>query len=98
MTSNQNQDREAVARRAYELYLGRGGRDGSDQSDWFRAEAELTSGNGARKNMSASSGATMSSSTPIVQSASAASDSTDKSVRPPTAKSQRPSKTSSLRK
>lgn len=36
--------RERVARRAYELYLSRGGRDGSDWEDWLAAERELTEG------------------------------------------------------
>jgi hypothetical protein len=30
-----------VARRAYELYLARGGAPGHEQEDWFRAEKEL---------------------------------------------------------
>lgn len=33
--------RADVARRAYELYLARGGQGGQDQRDWFQAEAEL---------------------------------------------------------
>jgi len=34
---------EDIARRAYELYLERGGQgDGLDLQDWLRAEAELT--------------------------------------------------------
>ena len=32
---------ERVARRAYELYLERGGQHGRDQDDWLRAEQEL---------------------------------------------------------
>ena len=32
---------EDVARRAHEIYLQRGGGDGHDHDDWFRAEAEL---------------------------------------------------------
>jgi hypothetical protein len=32
---------EDVARRAYQLYEERGGRDGRDQEDWFQAEREL---------------------------------------------------------
>jgi DUF2934 family protein len=31
-----------VARRAYELYLLRGGAHGHDQDDWLQAERELT--------------------------------------------------------
>ncbi len=33
--------REEIARRAYELYLQRGGVDGSDVADWITAEEEL---------------------------------------------------------
>ncbi len=33
---------EAVARRAYEKYIARGGRHGDDWRDWFEAERELT--------------------------------------------------------
>jgi len=33
--------REEIARRAYELYLARGGADGSEQEDWLQAEREL---------------------------------------------------------
>ncbi|HVH85228.1 MAG TPA: DUF2934 domain-containing protein [Terriglobales bacterium] len=32
---------EQIRRRAYELYMQRGGRGGSHTDDWFRAEAEL---------------------------------------------------------
>lgn len=32
---------EQVRRRAYELYVQRGGVDGGHDADWFRAEAEL---------------------------------------------------------
>ena len=34
---------EEIARRAYEIYLARGGEHGHDVEDWQRAEAELTS-------------------------------------------------------
>lgn len=34
-------DRERVAMRAYELYLARGGGDGSAMDDWLIAEREL---------------------------------------------------------
>lgn len=34
-------DRDRVARRAYELYLSRGGRDGQALDDWLVAEREL---------------------------------------------------------
>ena len=30
-----------IARRAYDLYLGRGCEDGHDVDDWFQAEREL---------------------------------------------------------
>jgi hypothetical protein len=33
--------RYRIAQRAYELYLSRGGRDGSDWEDWLQAEREL---------------------------------------------------------
>ena len=33
-------DPEAIARRAFELYLRRGGEDGRDLEDWFQAEDE----------------------------------------------------------
>ncbi len=33
--------REEIARRAYELYLARGGAEGSEQEDWLQAEREL---------------------------------------------------------
>ena len=33
--------REEIERRAYELYLVRGGIDGHDQEDWLEAEREL---------------------------------------------------------
>jgi hypothetical protein len=32
---------EEVARRAYEIYLARGGASGHEQEDWLRAEREL---------------------------------------------------------
>lgn len=34
-------DQEEIAKRAYELYVQRGGEHGRDQEDWLRAEAEL---------------------------------------------------------
>jgi len=34
---------EATAKRAYELYLARGGEHGHDAEDWLRAESELSS-------------------------------------------------------
>jgi hypothetical protein len=38
--------RDHIARRAYELYLSRGGGHGSDWEDWLAAERELTAGRG----------------------------------------------------
>jgi hypothetical protein len=32
---------EAIAKRAYELFLARGGEDGHDLDDWLQAEQEL---------------------------------------------------------
>jgi hypothetical protein len=32
---------DRIARRAYELYLARGGEDGQDIDDWLQAEREL---------------------------------------------------------
>ncbi|HEX5475471.1 MAG TPA: DUF2934 domain-containing protein [Vicinamibacterales bacterium] len=37
-------DRDRIARRAYELYLRRGGDHGRDQDDWYDAERELVGG------------------------------------------------------
>ncbi len=34
--------RTEIARRAYEIFVGRGGNDGHDLQDWLQAEAELT--------------------------------------------------------
>jgi hypothetical protein len=33
--------RDAIARRAYEIYMDRGGADGHDVDDWLQAEREL---------------------------------------------------------
>jgi len=41
--SERQVDREAVARRAYELYEHRDGKHGRDWDDWFQAERELGS-------------------------------------------------------
>jgi hypothetical protein len=35
---------DRIARRAYELYLTRGGQDGHDIDDWLQAERELRDG------------------------------------------------------
>ena len=40
-TPTEGPSREEIAQRAYELYLARGGADGSEQEDWLRAEREL---------------------------------------------------------
>ncbi|MGE0402074.1 MAG: DUF2934 domain-containing protein [Kofleriaceae bacterium] len=41
VTANAALDQQAVARRAYEKFLERGGQHGSDVEDWLAAEAEL---------------------------------------------------------
>jgi hypothetical protein len=41
---DQLNDPEAVAKRAYEIYLRRGGNDGADLDDWLEAERELRRG------------------------------------------------------
>lgn len=38
--------REEIARRAYEIYLERGGAPGHELEDWTRAERELVEKNG----------------------------------------------------
>ncbi|GHG93422.1 DUF2934 domain-containing protein [Comamonas sp. JC664] len=35
---------EQIARRAYEIFLARGGTHGSSEQDWFQAERELRLG------------------------------------------------------
>ena len=40
-TLTEGPSREEIAQRAYELYLARGGADGSEQADWLRADREL---------------------------------------------------------
>jgi hypothetical protein len=40
-TPTEGPSREKIAQRAYELYLARGGADGSEQEDWLQAEREL---------------------------------------------------------
>ena len=40
-TLTEGPSREEIVQRAYELYLARGGADGSEQEDWLRAEREL---------------------------------------------------------
>jgi Protein of unknown function (DUF2934) len=41
MTAVDTSNYDAVARRAYELFLSRGGEHGHDQEDWYRAEQEV---------------------------------------------------------
>jgi hypothetical protein len=36
--------RDAIAKRAYEIYKGRGGQDGADLDDWLEAERQLRPG------------------------------------------------------
>ncbi len=38
-----NRTYEDVARRAYELFLSRGGQHGADVDDWLEAERQITS-------------------------------------------------------
>jgi hypothetical protein len=40
-TNKRIPSREAVERRAYEIYIERGSVEGHDQEDWFAAEEEL---------------------------------------------------------
>jgi Protein of unknown function (DUF2934) len=40
-TPSEGPSREEIAQRAYDLYLARGGADGSEQEDWLQAEREL---------------------------------------------------------
>jgi hypothetical protein len=40
-TTAASNDRDRIARRAYELYLARGGNDGGAMEDWLTAEREL---------------------------------------------------------
>jgi hypothetical protein len=47
-TAPTNDDRDRVARRAYELYIERGCGDGRAEDDWLCAERELR--NGGRTN------------------------------------------------
>lgn len=45
---------EAIARRAYELFLERGGEDGHDVDDWLQAERELLEAARTRPNPTSS--------------------------------------------
>jgi hypothetical protein len=62
MLTQENPNRESVARRAYELFMSRGGQHGSDREDWYQAERELRGGNGGQ----ASVQGTLQTSSPIV--------------------------------
>ena len=42
VTAQATPDAQAVARRAYELFLDRGGDHGHELTDWLRAEHELS--------------------------------------------------------
>jgi hypothetical protein len=44
LTAHRNGDPDAVARRAYEIYLNRGGGHGSDLEDWLEAERQIKEG------------------------------------------------------
>jgi hypothetical protein len=46
-------DEDAIAKRAYELYLQRGSVPGYELDDWLAAEAELTAASSARDGNSA---------------------------------------------
>ena len=41
MMEFQEELRDGVARRAYEIYVQRGGQNGRDVEDWLRAEKEI---------------------------------------------------------
>lgn len=41
-TSNGGVNRDAIARRAYEIFQARGGQHGYEIEDWLQAERELT--------------------------------------------------------
>jgi DUF2934 family protein len=42
MVQRQEVLRDGIARRAYEIYVQRGGEHGKDVEDWLRAEKELS--------------------------------------------------------
>jgi hypothetical protein len=48
-TTASSVDRERIARRAYELFLARGGEHGRADDDWLAAERELTPGGAERQ-------------------------------------------------
>lgn len=41
--------RDDIARRAYEIYIERGGREGCEMEDWLQAEQELRGGKSKNK-------------------------------------------------
>jgi hypothetical protein len=41
MVERQEVSRDGIARRAYEIYVQRGGQNGRDVEDWLRAEKEI---------------------------------------------------------
>ena len=42
MVERQEVLRDGIARRAYEIYVQRGGENGKDVEDWLRAEKEIS--------------------------------------------------------
>jgi len=42
MVERQQVVKDGIARRAYEIYVQRGGENGKDVEDWLRAEKELS--------------------------------------------------------
>ena len=42
MVERQEVLRDGIARRAYEIYVQRGGENGKDVEDWLRAEKEMS--------------------------------------------------------
>ena len=42
MNKNEQPTVQEITRRAYQVYLERGGQDGSDVKDWLTAERELS--------------------------------------------------------
>jgi hypothetical protein len=42
-SANHTPNHDAIPRRAYEIYLERGGQPGHELEDWFQAESELKS-------------------------------------------------------
>ena len=46
MVERQEVLRDGIARRAYEIYVQRGGQNGTDVEDWLKAEKEISGGPG----------------------------------------------------